>query len=74
MTKSDTPILDEANTTLFNYDQWRGKFLNVVLWVVCGLGIFLILPNTVLAEEKSGNYGNSVMKEVTLEECIQNLL
>ncbi|HSG44217.1 MAG TPA: GAF domain-containing protein [Anaerolineales bacterium] len=45
MTKSDTPTLDDVNTTLFNYDQWRIRFLNVVLWVICGLGIFLIIPN-----------------------------
>ena len=51
MTKTDTPVLtdipisDDANTMVFNYDQWRNSFLNIVLWVTCGLGIFLILPN-----------------------------
>ena len=45
MINKDNPILDEANSTLFNYDQWRVRFLSVVLWVICGLGIFLILPN-----------------------------
>jgi GAF domain-containing protein len=45
MTISEVPILDEAKATLFNYDQWRGRFLNIVLWVICGLGIFLIIPN-----------------------------
>lgn len=50
MTKTSTPgltnrVSDYANMTVFNYDQWRNRFLNIVLWIVCGLGIFLILPN-----------------------------
>jgi GAF domain-containing protein len=45
MTKSEIPGLDEVTTTLFDYDQWRGNFLNRVLWIISVLGIFLILPN-----------------------------
>jgi len=51
MTKTDTPVLtdipalNEANPLVFNYDQWRNRFLSIILWVLCGLGIFLILPN-----------------------------
>ena len=45
MTNIDDSILRNPNTTLFHYDQWQSRFLNIVLWVICGLGIFLILPN-----------------------------
>ena len=45
MTYTDNSVLDVANTSLFNYDQWRSRFLNIVLWVICGFGVFLIIPN-----------------------------
>jgi len=51
MTRTDAPVLTDipvsgdANTMVFNFEQWRNSFLNIVLWVTCGLGIFLILPN-----------------------------
>lgn len=45
MTKAGPSILNEVNTTLFDYDQWRGRFLNGVLVVICILGVFLIIPN-----------------------------
>lgn len=45
MTKAGPSFLNEVNTTLFDYDQWRGRFLNGVLVVICILGVFLIIPN-----------------------------
>ena len=45
MTKAGPSMLNEVNTTLFDYDQWRGRFLNGVLVVICILGVFLIIPN-----------------------------
>lgn len=45
MTNPENPVLGEVTTTLFDYDQWRGRFLNRILWIVSVLGIFLILPN-----------------------------
>jgi len=45
MTTTDTTTSDVAGTMMFNYDQWRERFLNVVLWVVCVFSIILIVPN-----------------------------
>ena len=45
MTNTDNHILDEASTSLINYDQWRSNFLRVVLWVICTFGVFLLLAN-----------------------------
>jgi GAF domain-containing protein len=45
MTNSKNNILDEANITVFNYDQWRGKFLGTVLWFMSALGIGLVIAN-----------------------------
>ena len=45
MKKTDAPVPDAVNATEFNYAQWRVRFLNIVLWVICGFSIFLILPN-----------------------------
>ncbi|HKI54118.1 MAG TPA: GAF domain-containing protein [Anaerolineales bacterium] len=45
MTQNDSPILNEVNTALFDYDLWRERFLNGVLVVICILGVFLIIPN-----------------------------
>ena len=45
MTKMEKNILNEANTVVFNYDQWRERFLRTVLWVVSILGAVLILAN-----------------------------
>jgi GAF domain-containing protein len=45
MTNVEKTILDQAGTTVFNYDQWRGKFLNTVLWFMSVLGIGLVIAN-----------------------------
>lgn len=44
MTNTEKSILDEAGAT-FNYDQWRGKFLNTVLWFMTALGAVLVIAN-----------------------------
>jgi len=45
MTNVEKNILDEANTMVFSYDQWRGKFLRIVLWIMSILGSLLVLAN-----------------------------
>lgn len=42
MTNQDLQFLDQAKSELFQYDQWRIKFLNVILRVLCALGLLLI--------------------------------
>lgn len=45
MTNVEKNILNEANSMVFSYDQWRDKFLKIVLWVMSGLGSLLVLAN-----------------------------
>jgi GAF domain-containing protein len=41
----DNHILDQARETLFEYDRWRLRFLNIVLHVAAALGFVLLLVN-----------------------------
>ena len=45
MTKPENQIVEFANNALFQYDRWRARFLNTILRVVTGLGLFLIGAN-----------------------------
>ena len=33
----------ELNNSTYQYDRWRSKFLKIMLWIFCGLGLLLVI-------------------------------